>query len=541
VRALLSAGLATGPLRRLQAGWASVSIGGWAFMVALAVYAYGEGGVAAVGLAAVVRMLPAGIAAPFAGVLADRMPRRTILSWVTGLRAAVLAGVAAAVAAGVPFAFVLALAAVFTVLQTAHRPAQAALIPHLARTPTQCAAANAVVTGVDNAAFLVGSLLGGVLVAATSAQAGFAVTAGTLALGAVILRTLPVDPVPPHRQGGAGVPAELAEGVRAIHGEPGLRLVVGVLATSTFVEGFVDVLVVVAAIEVVMMGDAGVGWLNAAWGLGGLAGGGVALMLLGRNRLASGVAIGACLAGVPLVALAGVPEAAMAVVALVVLGVGYAVMEVAGWTLLQRLPADDVLARTTSVMESAYWVTTGVGALLAPLLVSVVGGRWSLAIVGVALPVLVVARRAALGRLESGRPVPERPFALLRGLSVFAPLPLGTVENLALRAREVRASPGDRVVVEGDAGDRFYAVAEGRLQITREGSHRDSVAAGDFFGEIALLRDTPRNATVAAVEPCVLYALDRELFLEAVGAHARAGAAAQEAAAASSWGVPERV
>ena len=529
MRALVASGLATPALRRLQAGWAATATGGWAFMVALAVYAYGEGGVTAVGLAALARMLPAGLAAPFAGVLADRLPRRDVLVWVSGARAALLLGIAGAVALEAGIVVVLALAAGFTIAQTAHRPAQAALLPHLARNPTQLAAANAVTNGIDNAAFLCGSLLGGVLVAATSPQAGFAVCAGALALGAVLLRALPRDPVPSYRRDGAGALDSVGVCVRALRADRGLRLVFGVLSTASFVEGIVDVLVVVAAVEVVMLGEAGVGWLNAAWGLGGLIGGGVALLLLGRNRLAAGLALGSVLAGLPLVALAGVPEAAAAVTALVVLGVGYAVLEIAGLTLLQRLPSDEVLARTGGVLEAAYWITTGLGAVLAPLLVSALGPRGALLAAGCALPALVLARRAALGRLESGRPVPERPFALLRSLPLFAPLPLGTVENLALRVHEVRVGAGADVVREGEHGDRFYAICEGRLDVLRGGAVRVTIAAGDFFGEVALLRDAPRNATVSALEPCVLYALERDVFLDAISAHTRCAEAAEAA------------
>jgi MFS family permease len=233
--------------------------------------------------------------------------------------------------------------------------------------------------------------------------------------------------------------------------------------------------------------------------------------------------------------LGGVPEVWVALGGLIILGGGYAVMEIAGWTLLQRLSADDVLARVTGVMESSYWVTNGIGALLAPVLVSAVGTRWSLAIVGALLPLVVVARRRALARLESGRPVPERPYQLLRSLPLFAPLPLGTVENLALRVSEVGVGAETKVITEGQSGDRFYLVDSGELEITRGGRYRDTIGGGDFFGEIALLRGVPRTATVTAKRTCRLYALERDAFLDAIGAHARSSQAAESAAVERSW------
>jgi predicted MFS family arabinose efflux permease len=192
--------LGTVDLRRLQLSWALTSFGQWAFFVILAVYAYEQGGATAVGVAALVRMVPAGLTAPMAGLVIDRSPRRDVLLGTDVARAAALAGVAAAVAAAAPLGVVLVLSAAYTVLQTAHVPAQAALFPALATTPRQLAASNAVSSSVDNGGVLVGSLLGGVLVAATSAESAFLVTAGLYAVAAWPLARIPRDPVPAHRE-----------------------------------------------------------------------------------------------------------------------------------------------------------------------------------------------------------------------------------------------------------------------------------------------------------------------------------------------------
>src|SRR4051812_35383180 len=144
VRSAAGDALGTPDLRRLQAAWAVSAVGSWVFFVALAVYAYDAGGAAAVGAAAFVRMVPAGVAAPLAGVIVDRYARRDVLAWSLVLRALVLGALAAAVALDAPIALVLVLAAAFTVVMTAHKPAQAALLPSLARTPDQLAASNAI-------------------------------------------------------------------------------------------------------------------------------------------------------------------------------------------------------------------------------------------------------------------------------------------------------------------------------------------------------------------------------------------------------------
>ena len=404
----LRGAFATPDLRRLQVASVASCTGGWAFMVALSVYAYGEGGAAAVGLAAFVRMLPAGLAAPFVGLVADRCSRRDVLAVSCAGRAGALVAIAALVPAGAPLAVVLALAALVTVLQSAQRPAQAALLVLLARTPRELAAANAAWSGLDNASFLVGALLGGALIAATGTVVVFAVTAALFAVATLALVRVSHDPVPAYRAGtGAATPRQLAgdvfDGLRAVRCDPALALVVGTVAVTTFVEGIVDVLVVVAALTILDLGEAGAGWLNAAWGAGGLAGGAVALVLLHRGRLAGGLALGAVLAGAALLGVATLAQPAAAVVLLVVFGIGYALVDVAELTLVQRLASDALLARAFGVTETLYWITTALGAALAPLLIAWLGVRGALGVSGAGLLVLVAARARPLARLADVR------------------------------------------------------------------------------------------------------------------------------------------
>lgn len=361
--------LATPDLRRLQAAWAAAAVGGWAFMVALAVHAYGEGGAAAVGLAALVRMVPAGLAAPLLGRAADRCSRRDVLLASVLARAVLLLALALYAALHI-FAGVLVLGALFTVAQAAHKPAQAALIPCLTPHPH---AANALWSTVDNAAFIVGALAGGLLAATAGAPVAFAAAATTFLGAAALLAAIPRDAPRANR------------GVRGAFTLAGLdgraKVLVGVLSVSTLVEGMVDVLVVVTALEVVDVGEAGVGWLNGAWGVGGVLGG-LVVLRLARHALP----LGAALVGLPLIALAALPAPVAALVALAALGVGYSLVETAGITLIQKLTHDGVRARAFSLLESTYWLTTGAGAMLAPLVVALAGPRGALVVAGVALP-----------------------------------------------------------------------------------------------------------------------------------------------------------
>ena len=283
--------------------------------------------------------------------------------------------------------------------------------------------------------------------------------------------------------------------------EPRLRLIVGVLCVTTMVEGAVDVLVVVVALELLDVGEAGLGWMNAAWALGGLLGGVLVAGLLGGGRLATGLAAGCLLAGAAVAGLAAWTTAASALALLALLGLGYTLIEVAGETLMQRLAPDDVLGRVFGVVEGTYVASAAAGSLLAPAAIALLGVDGALVAVGACLPAVALALWAPLGRLEAGVPIPARQFGLLRGISLFAPLPMATLETLALRMEPVPVRDGELVIRQGEPGDRFFVVGEGEVELSKRDGWRTVLGPGGFFGEIALLRDTPRNGERAGRRP----------------------------------------
>jgi MFS family permease len=525
----LRTALGNAGLRHLLFAFVAASLGTWAFAILFALYAYAEGGATAVGLALVVRMLPSGFAASSLALLADRHPRRAVLVASAGLQALALAVVAIAVAFDAPFGLVLGLAALVTVAGSAYKPAQAALIPQLAQTPAEAAAANVAWNAVDYAGFLAGALLAGALAGPVGLSGGIAACAlpYLACLGALVRLPRDQRPEPVGPQEVPSGLAELSAGLRTIWGHSEMRLLTGVFAANTLVQGTVDVLIVITAIELLGLGESGVGWLNSAWGVGGLAGGLVALALLGRGRLASGVGLGCVLAGVPLAVIGIWHEPAVAMALIVVLGVGYAVLETALLTLTQRLAPDDVLARVFGVQETLFVVGSATGGLTAAALVAAFGLTAALVVTGLVLPTLAVLLRARLGRLEAGAAVPERFYSLLRHLPMFAPLPIATIENLAARAETEEHPTGTEIIRQGDDGDRFYLVDEGTLDVVADGHLRASLGAGECVGEIALLRAQPRMATVRATTPVRLVVLDRSDFLAGVSAHARSTRAAE--------------
>ncbi len=535
----LAQALGTPALRRLQVGWAAASLASWGLMVVFGLYAYEAGGTAAVGVAALVRMVPAGILAPLAGLAADRFSRRDVLVAASVARALLLAAIAVVAAAGAPIAVAMALAAIFTAVTTAINPAVAALLPDLVETPRQLAASNAILRAVEHGGFLVGSLASGVLVAVAGTDGAFAAIAAAALIPVVVWSLIRRDPPPPHRaEPLESTRHEIALGLRTVIADPPMRILVSLMGTSTLIEGALDVLVVVTALSLLDMGASGVGWLNAAWGLGGLAGGAVALQVLGRGRVSSAFAVASLLIGVPLVVLGLLPGVPLAVVLLTVLGTGYVTVEISGQTLLQRLVPDEMCARVFAVVESSFWLTTALGGILAVPLVDLLGDRGALVFCGACLPAAFLARWRALARFEDAAPVPAAEFAALRHVPLFAPVPMVAVENLARKVERVPLGVGETLFREGDAGDRFYVVAEGELAVLKAGVTVDHSPAGDYVGEMALLRDQPRNATITASRDSLLFALDRDDFITVVTGHQRSASAADVVMAARAANVP---
>ena len=526
-------GLATRELRLYVLASGAMSLALWSFTVVLAIAAYQAGGTAAVALAVLARVLPGAVAGPFTALLADRHARRSVLLALTGGTTTALAALAALSALGGPLALVLVLAAACSVLTSGQQPALSALLPSLARTPRQLAVTNSLRQGAGNAAYCLGALAGGAAAAGLSPAAGFALSLTASAIGLLALLAMTPDPRPAHRDAlaGRGTLAELALGLREVRRGRELRLSIGMHASISGVYGTLDVLMVVVAVQLVGLGTGGVGVLNSAWGAGGTAGGFAALALLARGRFSSSMNAGAALIAVPLALVAAAAHPLAAIAGFAVLGAGYALIDTASQTLVQRLASDESLARAFGVLETAGAVAVALGSALAPLLIELLGIRAALVVAALLVPVAVVARRRALLALDASAVVPERELEALRAVDVFAPLPLATIETLALRSLPRVVFADEQVLLRGDISTRFYVIAQGTFEV-QAGPVVRELGPGDYFGEIALLRDVARTAAVVAETDGLLYVLARPDFLSAVTGHARAAQTAERVAAA---------
>jgi CRP-like cAMP-binding protein/MFS family permease len=508
-------------LRRLEFAWVGSVIGTWAFVIALGVYAYGQGGAAAVGLAGLIRTLPTVFFGAFVAAIGDRFPRVRVMVGSDLTRTLLFTAGGLCIVAGGPAIVVYLIGGLLMLAATVFRPAQAALLPSLTDSPEQLTAMNVVSSTVESIGFFAGPALGGLLLAATSSQVVFFASALSCVWSAALLIGMPEVHPPEREEGDAGARSffnESLEGFRTIGSDRRLLTLVSLFTAQTIVAGALNVFIVVLALKLYSSGPTGVGTLNAATGIGGILGAAAAASLIGgHRRLARGFAFGLIFWGVPLVLIGGIPAEVIGLIALVVIGVANTVIDVSGFTLLQRAVPDEVLARVFGVLETVLIAGIGIGALMTPAIINLLGTRGALLVVGGFLPLLTFLAWSHLHSMEAQPDAPEEHVELLRSLSLFKPFAPATIEHLAAKLERQETAAGEVVIRQGEPGDRFYAIAEGRFKVEIDGTQRAELGPGDFFGEIALLRDVPRTATVTALdEPGVLLSLTRDDFVPTV-------------------------
>jgi MFS family permease len=511
-------------ISRLGLARLGVSFASWCFTIALGVYGFESHGAVGVGLVAAVRLLPGALASPFAGLLSDRHPRRSIMFWSTVAMAAVLGGATVAAAFNAPSPIVFAFPALFAVAASGYGPAESALSATLARTPQQLSAGNVRHNALETSGFLLAALLNGFLLTATSPALIFGVAAAVALFAAFALSAVPRDRRPHYLEDEgeiAGVIREIAVGLEALKEHPGVRLATAVLVMLHFFEGFAGVLAVVMALDLLHLGSGSVGFLNATWGIGALVGGAGLALLLDRNRLVIAIAGGSLLVGIATMIPGIWPVTIAAFVAWAGIGIGYNFAEVAAKTLLQRLASDETLGRVLSALETGRLTAMALGSIGATAIVELTGVRNSLILLALVPPIFTMLCWARLRALEIGAPVAEEHYRLLRENSIFAPLPIATVERLSHDLATLEVGPGEDVIVQGDIGDRFYLIDQGQVEVLENGDFRRTEGRGESFGEIALLRQVPRTATVRATEATRLLVLGRDQFLTAVTGHSR--------------------
>jgi MFS family permease len=499
-------------VRRIQLGFAGACTAEWIFTVVLSVYAFKKGGAEAVGLVSLLRMLPSAILAPFASALADRWRRDLVLTLVSVSRCVTALGIAAIAATGGSTPGIYGLAIVSTAAALLYRPVNSAMLPLLCHTPTELAQANVVRGLLDSISTLVGPAIAAALLAGGSPSAGFFAVAVVAGLSAVATLGLRVEE-PEQRSGPGSVVAGLLLGAQVAARSGQLRVLLGLLAAQVVTRGALSVFSVLVAVDLLGMGEPGVGTLTSAIGAGAVVGSLFASVAVTNRRLAVWFGVGVALWGAPLIALAAVPHQATALGLFALIGVGNALVDVGVFTLVARLVPERVLARVFGLLECIGGLAVGGGSVLAAWLASATDVREALWLIGAIGPVLVLLCWVPLRRLDDAMVARDEDLELLRRVSVFDPLPLPALEQLAAGLRSRHATAGETLYVQGDEPDGCLVIERGRAEVVGDGRRIAEVGPGELVGEIALLRHVPRTATVRALTEMDLRLLDTDRFL----------------------------
>ncbi len=554
------------PLVRLLVGeWVS-SIGDWLYLVAILVLVYQvTSDPVVLGILGAARVLPYVVLSVPAGIIVDRFDRRLVLLVTDLARGALMVVIAILVAAGGPLWLTLALVVLSTCFATFFGPAIGAYLPALVADEAQLGPANSAWSTLDHLAFVVGPAIGGILIATGGLVLSFVLNAVSFGVVALVLARLPANlpgggiargpaeptpataPAEPADAVGSSEPVE-APGTSIAASTPSpagqaLRAALAPLAGLTLISmvgsvagGGLSVLTVVIAVGDLHGGEEATGFLNAGLGAGGLAGALIAGALVLRPSLAPVLAGGSVVLGVGLAALGYAPSLVLAMAALAVAAAGALLVEVTSTTVLQRVVPDAVRGRTLGVLETTSTIAYAAGAFALPILAGALGTGPVLAAVGVAVVAAGLAGTAlaaAADRRPSGAPRAGR-VAELASLPIFAGVPAAALEAISADLRVVQVVAGEVVIRQGEAADRFYVIDEGRFDVSRVGAEGDgagqleeppttpgylrTMGPGEVFGEIGLMRSSPRTATVVAATDGRLLALDGTTFLRLVNA-----------------------
>lgn len=513
-------------VRRVQLAFLGSTLGDWAFATAMIVWAYQDGGAKAVGAYQAVRFIAMAVAGPIGSVVADRMSRRAFMIVTDVLRAALVAGAGLLVVADGPALAVYALAIIAAVVGAPFRAAEAGLLTELVDSPSELTTANALSSNIESVMIFVGPALAGVIIGVSGVEEVFWLNAATFVWSTAMLLGVrapstgtyatPAEAAAPDDEPAkAGFWSELSSGFGLVGRDPDLRSVAVLAGSIGFAWGAMNVFLVLLAIDVFDSGAHGLGYLNSVLGFATVAG---SLLILGRlssSRLGQDLVLGVVLGwGVPLLAVAAFPTPVTAIAAIVVVGLCEPLGSLGIDTIPQRLTPSAMVSRVYSAIDTCLVGPMAVGALLAPALVDWVGLRGALAVVG-ALP--LVAGVSCLPRMRGldRRLNPPSDLAVLRAVPAFADLPAPSLELLAHAVERVQVPAATTVVREGDPADRFYVIVSGEVTVTQGGQVLRTEDSGDFFGEIGLMRNVPRTATVTSTDNCEFLVVEREDFLAA--------------------------
>jgi MFS family permease len=517
-------------LRRMQLAFTGSLIGNWAYSTAVSVWAYGVGGPKAVGIFIALRLGVMAIATPFVSTFADKYPRKRVMIYSDLYCAILIAAATGCLYAGTPALPIFVLAILTSFGGSSFRAAQGAITPQLANTTEELTASNGTASTLESLAIFVGPAIGAGLLAIADVEVVFLLNVASFLWSMFMVSGIRVENAAEDTAAKSDSEPVLAEveeeietffstisaGFRTIGRDKDLLITVIQGSAQTVIAGATAVIPLVMAVEILHTGAKGVGLLDSASGLAAILGGVFAIARATKHKLGQDLTVGVLLWSVPLVLVTIWPSPVAAFAVMAFLGFANPLVDVNVFTVIQRLTPDAVLGRVFGAFETCLIATMALGSAIAPVLLHLWGLRATMAVMGLTIGAIALAGLPRMRQLDRRLEAPAG-LPVLQAIPMFAPLKAVTLDALARALERVDITTGDVVVHEGDESDRFFIIESGLVRVTASDGHllREE-GPGDYFGEIGLLRDVPRTATITAAADTVLLALDRDEFLDAV-------------------------
>ena len=527
------AALRNSAVRRVLIAYLGSVISEWALWCGILVYAYEHSGKTVAGLVSIGLFVPGALLAPLAGAAADGPRPNRVLALVYAGQAVGLAVATLAAFLEGPLLTVVVPAGLSLALITYIRPCFSVVVPGLVTTTGELTATNLLTGYCDHSSPLIGPLIASGLIAVSGPTLVLGACALLSMLGAIV--TMPLMRLDPEMES-APAPSEhvtrmgaLTDGMRALGKRKGALQLMVVISGQYLLIGALDLMIVVLAVEEFGLGSSGPGILIAAFGAGALIGGISSTVLVARKRLAPLLLIALLVMSGSLALLGVVATFAVALIVLPAAGLGRAVLDVTGRMLMQRVAPQQALASIFAVQESLALIGCAIGAIVAQVVIATAGVRAALIVIGSLLAILLLITSKQLAEVDASADAPVVAIRLLRRIPLFAPLPGPALEGVARAARPVQVASGQVITREGELGDSYFAIVSGTIAVTMNGKPIRTMERGQGFGEIALLADVPRTATVTALGDVDLLEIERAPFLTAVTGH--------DASKQAAWGV----
>jgi MFS family permease len=560
-------------LVRLFSGEFVSNIGDWLYLVALLVIVYRESSdPLLLGIVGGARIIPYIVLSVPAGFIIDRFDRRLILIVTDIIRGLAMVGMAANTFLDGPVLLTVGLAIFATCFAVFFRPTIGAYLPSLVRDESELGPANSVYATLGEVTFIIGPAIGGIIIAATDLGWAFVINAVSFLAPVVVLLGMPsnrpglaragAEPtatVPPAASDAdaptvsAGGTESDAAGEIAAAGDAGsrrapatpatgptipaiasvrdiVRPVAGIAILDTvsgFLWGGLSVAIVILAVDRLGAGEDATGFLWAAVGVGGVIGAIGSSWIVLRPNLGPSMLFGAIVLSVGFVGLGLVTDLGPALVAMVVIAAGAILAEVVNTTILQRIVPDAIRGRTLGVMQTFSTLTYAAGSFLVPVLFTTLGAQVLLPIGGAAIFVAAIVTFILVGpafKLTAATEAAAETLGRVAGLPLFAGVSPAALEVAVGRLMPIDVGAGTVVIREGDPADRFYIIESGRFAVDQRdpGTGLDRrlrvMGPDEVFGELGLMHNAPRSATVTAETDARLLALDGPDFLEILNA-----------------------